>query len=534
MRLACQRQLDDLAREDWVYRFDDARAERVCRFISRLKHIKGPKAGQTIQLEGWQCFVLTTVFGWVHVGGERAGKRRFRRSYVEVPRGNAKSTVTSGVGLYLLAADGEGGAEVYSAATTREQARIVFNDAQVMARGANLGASLGVAVGAHNINVIQTASKFEPLSADADSLDGKNVHGGLIDELHAHKTRKVYDSIETGTGKRDQSLLWTITTAGSNRSGICYEVRTYGTKVLQRIVEDESQFVIIYTVDDGDEWSDPASWQKANPNWGVSVMPEVIAQLAHKALQMPAAQNNFKTKHLCVWVNADVAWMDMRAWDRCSDTTLDLADFEGETCVAGLDLASKVDMAAKLLVFARQVEGVEHYYAFGRYYLPEQALVDGRNSQYAGWESEGRLRTTPGDVLDFDAVEDEIDDDCRRFQIAEVAYDPWQALQMAQRLRAKGATMVEMRPTVQNFSEPMKALDALVRTGRFHHDGDPVLAWMVSNVVCHMDAKENIYPRKERPENKIDGVVALLMAMNRLLTKAKETSVYDTRGILTL
>lgn len=539
VRLACERQRRDLERigdPAWPYRWDVDRAERVCEFIEHLPHIKGPKAGQPIQLEGWQCFILTTVFGWVWATGPRTGKRRFRRTYNEVPRGNAKSTLTSGVGLYLLGADREGGAEIYSAATSRDQARIVFNDAQQMARRSPaLCAALGIEVGAHSIYVMESASKFEALSRDADSLEGKNTHGGLIDELHAHKTREVYDVIETSTGKRDQSLLWSITTAGSDRSGICYELRTYATKVLEGLTPDESLFAIIYTLDDGDDWTDEVSWRKANPNWGVSVMPEVIAQLAHKAMQMPAAQNNFKTKHLDVWVNADTAWMDMRAWDRCGDPTLDMADFEGEPSIFGLDLASKVDIAAKARLFWRTLDGVRHYYAFMQYYLPEQALVDGRNSQYFGWESEGRLRTTPGDVTDFDVIREEIVEESSRFEVKEIGFDPWQATQLATQLMAQGANMVEVRATVQNFSPAMKELDALVRSGRFHHDGDPVLAWMVSNVVCHMDAKENIYPRKERPENKIDGVVALLIALSRTLAEPIEgPSVYATRGLRVL
>ena len=539
VRAACQRQLDDLARQRdpaWPFRFDKAKAERVCRFVELLPHIKGPKAGTAIVLEPWQQFCLTTTFGWVK---KRTGRRRFRRVYIEVPRGNAKSTLSSAVGLYALALDGEGGAEVYSAATTRDQARIVFADACQMAlRAPEFRAAFGVEVGAHNVNVPATASKFEALSAEANTLDGKNIHLAIVDELHAHPTREVYDVLETGTGKRDQSLLWCITTAGSNRAGICYEQRTYLTKILDGVAADESTFGIIYTADDEDDWTDPATWQKANPNWGVSVQPDVIGQLAAKAMQMPAAQNNFKTKHLNVWVNADHAWMDMRAWDRCADSDLDPATFEGQPCFIGLDLASRTDIAAKVLLFPRtHDDGVTHYSVFGRYYLPEDAVTDGRNSQYSGWEIDGRLATTPGDVLDFDRVREDILADARAYQVQEIAYDPWQATQLAGQLGAEGATCVEYRPTVANYSEPMKELDALVRAGRLHHDGDPVLGWMVSNVVCHTDAKDNIYPRKERPENKIDGVVALISALGRALRHVQaEPSVYSQpgRGLLVI
>lgn len=523
VRLACQRQLQDLAREGWRYRFDEARAGRVCRFIEFLPHIKGPLAGQRLHLEAWQCWILTTVFGWVDTA---TGKRRFRRAYVEVPRGNGKSALSSGIGLYMLAADGEGGAEVYSAATTRDQARIVFRDAQAMTRKVpDLASRLGMTVAAHNIHVLRTASKFEALSAEGSSLDGLNIHCAVVDELHAHKTRAVYDVIETGTGKRPQSLLWVITTAGSDKSGVCYEQRTFVTKVLGGQVEDESQFGVIYSIDEGDDWTAPATWMKANPNWGVSVMPDVVGQLAAKAMQLPAAQSNFKTKHLDVWVNADSAWLPSGAWEKCADEGMAIEDFEGEECVIALDLATKTDIAAKIYIFRRDGK----HYIFGRYYLPEAAVQDARNAAYRGWEISGRLQVTPGDVTDFSVIESEVLEDASRYRVREVAYDPWQASDLAQRLQANGASVVEYRNTVANFSAPMKELAALVLQGKVRHDGCPVLTWMVSNVVCHTDAKENIYPRKERPENKIDGVVAAIMALGRILS---EEAVPDMSSFL--
>lgn len=527
VRQACARQIADLKR--WAtngpYVFDEEQAGEWCEFIEHLPHIKGPLAGQNIKLEDWQCFGLTTTFGWLK---RDTRTRRFRRSYWELPRGNAKSTLSSGVGLKALCADGEGGAEVYSAATTRDQARIVFADGQAMARRRpQLCQALGVEVLAHSIVQQSTASKFMALASDSNSLDGLNIHFAIVDELHAHKTREVYDVLETGTGKRPQSMLWSITTAGSDRAGICYEIRSYAAKVLGGVVEDDSLFAIIYTIDDGDDWTDEATWRKANPNWGVSVQPDVIAQLAAKAMQMPAAQSNFKTKHLNVWVNADAAWMDMRAWDKAADPSLSLDRFAGKRAYVGLDLASKTDIAARVMLFPEMVGDVLHYYAFGRYFLPEQAVTDGRNSQYSGWALQDLLTTTPGDVLDFQFIEDDLMALSSRHEIAEIGFDPWQAMQLAQRMTQNGATMTEVRNTVANFSAPMKELDALVRAGRLHHNGDPVLTWMISNVVCHMDAKENIYPRKERPENKIDGVIALIIAMARAMANAAPGSFDD-------
>ncbi len=525
VKAACKRQIEDLKRwkaKGSAHRFDTARANKVCRFIELLPHIKGPKAGEPIILEPWQVFILTTVFGWVKADGTR----RFRRVYIEVPRGNGKSALSSGVGLYMLCADNEGGAEVYSFATTRDQAKIVFGDAQNMAkRTAGLRSHFGVDVNAHNINVLRTASKFEALSAEGSTLDGLNTHFACVDELHAHKTRAVYDVVETSIGKRAQSLLWVITTAGSNRAGICYEVRGFVIKVLAGAAKDESQFGIVYGLDEEDDWTTEEALIKANPNWGISVMPEVLLPLQAKAMTMPSAANNFKTKHLNEWVNADTAWMDMRAWDACKDPTLDPEQFAGEPTYVALDLASKVDIAAKVALHERTIEGKPHYYVFGQYYLPRDTVERGENSQYQGWEHMGLLTVTDGAVIDFDVIEQDLLADCSRFEVREVPYDPFQATQLSTRMAAQGVPMVEMRPTVLNFSEPMKQLEALVLQGRLHHNGDPVLAWMMSNVVAHMDAKDNIYPRKERPENKIDGVVALIMALGRALANEQQEEV---------
>jgi phage terminase large subunit-like protein len=516
VREACERQIADLKRyskKRSAYRFDQTRAEKICKFVELLPHIKGPKAGERIVLEPWQIFLLTTVFGWI----KPDGSRRFRRVYVEVPRGNGKSALSSAVALYMLCADGEGGAEVYSFATTRDQAKIVFGDAQHMVRMTpGIRSAFGVETGAHSIYVMKTASKFEPLSAEGSTLDGLNTHFACVDELHAHKTRVVYDVVETSIGKRAQSLLWVITTAGSNRAGICYEVRTFVTKMLDGVVEDESQFGVIYGLDEGDDWTGEAALIKANPNWNVSVRAEVLGPLQAKAMQLPSAVNNFKTKHLNEWVNADTAWMDMRAWDACQNQALELDQFLGQPCWVGLDLASKVDIAALSLVF-RDPENPGTFIAFAKHYLPEETVNSSSNSQYSGWMRAGRLTVTPGNVIDFGWIEADLLDLCSRFDVQSVAFDPFQATQLSTRMVAEGLPMVEVRPTVLNFSEPMKTLEALVLQRKLVHDGDPVLAWMASNVVAHLDAKDNIYPRKERAENKIDGIVALIMALSRAI-----------------
>lgn len=532
--LACERQVRDLARvgdDDFAFYFDEAKANRVAKFIEGLTHIKGKWAGDLIALEDWQCFVLCVAFGWVNA----EGNRRFRTTYGEVPRKNAKSTLTSGVGLYMMAADNEGGAECYSAATTRDQAKIVWQDAWRMAKGAKWlqKPKYGIETSARSIYCERSASLFQPLSSEGNSLDGLNIHFAGVDELHAHKTREVFDVLETGTGARSQSMLWLITTSGFNLSGICYEQREYLVKILEGVAVDDTYFGFIYTIDEGDDWTDSAIHQKANPNWGVSVFPDDIARLCRKAMEMPSAQNNFLTKRLNVWCNADTAWLNMTKWHACADHNLNLDDFAGQPCKLGLDLASKIDIAAKAYLFERD----GHYYYFGEYYLPEETIENAPNSQYKGWVIDGHLTETFGAVIDHAEIKRGILDDHSRFDVQEVSFDPWNATMLSSALLDEGCTMVEIRATVQNFSEPMKWLEALILDGRFHHNGCPAMTWMASNVVAHLDKRSNLWPNKARPENKIDGVIALLMALNRYIHIENAASIenaYSTRGIRTL
>jgi phage terminase large subunit-like protein len=516
-RLACERHLRDLERAEsdpaWPYRFDLVRAERPCLLIECLPHVKGKWRTATIELEDWQCWFVTTVFGWVH---RETGLRRFRTAYLEVARKNAKSALASGIATYMLGPDGEDGAEVYSAATTGDQARIVFDSSKAQLRKSpDVAAELGITVGEHAIFVRDTASTYKALNAEASTQDGLNVHCAVVDELHAHKSRDLWDVLETATGARDQSLILAITTAGTDRSGICYEQRDYVCKLLKRAIEDESYFGVIYTIDDEDDWTDESNWVKANPNLGVSVKVEDLRNKCRKAMQTPSAVGNFLTKHLNRWVNADSAWMDMRAWDRCANPGLDIAEFSGADCWEGLDLASKVDIASRVVIFERPSDG--KICAFDTHWLPERAVEESKNSQYEGWARRGLLRVTDGEVTDFDAIEEALREDAKAFNLQAVGFDPYQATQLAGHLLDDGLPMVEVKPTVLAFSEPMKTLEAWVLAGKFEHNGSPVLTWMVSNVVCHRDAKDNIYPRKERVENKIDGVVALLTAVNRYL-----------------
>ncbi|MDN7413130.1 terminase large subunit [Burkholderia vietnamiensis] len=518
VKLACERQRRDLARAemgdpDFPYRFDSDAATRICEFIELLPHTKGrwARTRQRIKLEPWQAFILTTVFGWLHVD---SGLRRFRRAYEEVARKNAKSTKSSGIALYLFAADGEPGAEVYSAATTRDQAKIVFDDARAMAlREPDMCAALGVEILQHQL-LTDDGSKFLPLSAEGSTLDGLNVHGGVIDELHAHKTRAVFDVIDSGTGARDQSLLWLITTAGSDLTGICYEQRTHVTKILEGVFVDETFFGIIFTLDDGDDWSDPYVWIKANPNLGVSVFVDDMEMACRKAQSMPSAVNNFLTKRLNVWVNADSAWMDMRAWERCAERDMRLDDFVGERCWIGMDLAEKTDFAALVLVFERSGT----FYVFPRFYLNEYAVENGSNSQYSGWERAGHIIVNEGNATDFDLIADDIRRFCGMFDVQEIPFDPAMSRYFATQLVKEGLPLVEIRQAPIFFTQPIIQTENLVLEGKLKFDGNPAMTWMVSNVVVTTSRYNGLkHPTKERPENKIDGPVAMFLALGRAM-----------------
>jgi phage terminase large subunit-like protein len=526
VKLACQRQLDDLARTDWQFKFDKKKANRICAFVEGLPHIKGEwaKRRERLVLQPWQCFIYTTVFGWVD---KDTGLRRFRIAYNEMGRKNGKSAMSSPVGLYMAFADGEQGAEVYSAATTRDQARIVWEAAKMMAeRESGFRDAFGVETSAHSIYQTSTASRFQALSAEGNSLDGLNIHCAIIDELHAHQTDKVYNVIESSRGSRQQPLIWIITTAGFDQSAVCFQQRNYVIQILSGVVHDESYFGIIYTLDESDSWTDEANWLKANPNLDVSVyLPEMRPE-ALKASKLPSALNNFLTKRLCCWVNADVALFDLTKWKSLGSPTLKLEDFATDPCWIGVDLAPRHDFCSRVAVIRRDSD----YYIFAKHFLSEGEIEQTTNASYAGWAAEGWITTNPGDTTSYDAVEEDLLELANTLSIQEVEYDPFTAKEILDHMQAEGLTMVEMRMSVQNLSAATKKLDALMAEGKIHHNGDPILAWMLSNVVGHYDRKDNVYPTKGPDKKCIDGAVALIMALSRAMIGDSSGSVYDSPG----
>ncbi len=396
----------------------------------------------------------------------------------------------------------------------------------------------------HSITVAHRASKFTPLAAEGSTLDGLNVHFAVIDELHAHKTRAVYDVIDTARGAREQSLLWNITTAGTDRSGICYERRTHVTKVLDGVIDDPAMFGIIYTIDEGDDPHDPNSWAKANPNWMKSVLEDDMVAASRKAEAMPSALNNFLTKRLNVWVNGESAWMDMRAWDRGGNPNLrdNLAEFYGAKAWIGLDLAQKKDFAALALVFEadvpeRDADGgtllKRKWCVCMRLYLNELAVQESGNAHLTGWARQGYVQVTDGDITDFDVVAEDLRTMCRNFDVQEIAFDPALSMYFAGKLIEEGLPLVEITQRSLFFTPPLIQVENLVLEKKLAHDGNPVMTWMVSNLVVKVSKFNELQsPTKERPENKIDGPIAMLMALGRAL--ANEPSNVIEQGFVAL
>ncbi|MEO1035218.1 MAG: terminase TerL endonuclease subunit [Pseudomonadota bacterium] len=528
---ACSRFLNDLERDDFAYVYDADRAERCCRFLEKLPHVKGRWAAkkEALCLGDWQVFATCNLIGWV---SRATGLRRFRKSYIEVPRKNGKSLWAAGIGLYLLLADNEFGAEVYSGATTEKQAWEVFRPAkQICDRFDDIRDAFGVEVNAKSLFAAETGSRFEPIVGNPG--DGASPSCAIVDEFHEHKTSDLVDTMETGMGAREQPLLFIITTAGSDFGGPCYETRSDCIKVLNGTFEDDTVFSLIYTIDEDDDWDTVEALIKANPNYDVSVSAEFLKTQLEAAKRSATKQAAFKTKHLNLWVGAKTAWMNMLAYQRVRRRDLTLADYAGAKACLGLDLASKLDLASLCI----WIFGSPHR-VFWRHWLPYETVYDpeisGTNcDRYRGWAEAGDLITTDGNVIDLDMIEDEVKDVCKLLDVQSVGYDPYQATQFATHLLSEGIPMVEVGATVKNFSEPMKDIEAQIVDQNIEVHRCPVALWAMSNVVAAVDKKDNIFPNKETADNKIDPIVAMIMARNRCVHYEDTSSIYEQRGLIT-
>jgi len=542
VRLACERHERDLRQGgERGLRFDPAWGQHVLDFVRFCRHSKGEWAGQVVTLELWQQALLWMMFGWRRADG----LRRFRTSYWEVARKNGKSTLAAIVGLYMLTADGEGGAEVYAAATKRDQAKQVFLEAWRMAKAsAALSGKRGrrrLICHRDNIHIRDTAAKFEPLGRDANTMDGLNPHCAIVDELHAHRSDEVWGVLETAVGARRQPLMFGITTAGFNQASFCYELRDYATKVLDGVLQDDSFFAVIYTLDAEDlerkdGWLDEAIWVKANPNLDVSVKRDDLQRLAVKAQALATAKGQFLTKRLNVWTNAGTQWLPAERWAACG-APVDEAGLAGRPCYGGLDLSSTQDLTALVWVFPPHGDD-PLYRVLPRFWVPEAAMIERSRAQrvpYDTWVAAGQIAAIPGEVIDYDYVYAQIDADAQTFDVQEIAFDRYGAAAVYVRMANAGFTMVQFAQGTISMSPPMKELEKLLIAKQIAHGNHPVLRWNAHNLVARTDSNNNLAPDKRRSTEKIDGLVALIMALGRATLHGGEAgSVYEERGVLTL
>jgi phage terminase large subunit-like protein len=514
VKLACKRHLTDLKRgpkRGLVWRPDVAQ-HRIGFYERFLRHSKGEWARKPVVLSGFQRFVIGSVFGWKRADGTR----RFRYVYEELPRKNGKSTMLAGVGLNMLLCDGELGAEIYAAATKRDQARIIFDEARRMVTASPDLARI-ISRFKLNLSVDATNSKFEPLSSDDRTLDGLNPQCVLVDELHRHRTRALLDVMDTSLGSRRQPLLWIITTAGDDAPESVYAAENdYATKVLQGVVQDDDVFAFIATIDKGDRWDDPVAWAKANPNLGISVKLADLQRQARKAAKSPGALSAFKRLRLNVRSAIAESAVDMALWARNSRGRFDPDKLERTRCWGGLDLSSKIDITAFIKLFEPDEEGRMRVAA--RFWMPSEALeerADRDRMPYRRWVEEGWIEVTQGNVIDHAEIKAAVLADTRHFDLQDIAYDPWNATQLSSELMSEGVNMVEFIQGLRSYTAPTKEFLALIADRKLDHGNNPVLTMMASNLKTQEDKNLNLMPHKSHSVGRIDGVTALIMAVGR-------------------
>ena len=516
VKKACARFGSDLRKAErgvgrWA--FESEFAIRPILLAGQLHNIKGPEAGQPIELLPYQHWVIINLYGFVE---RSTGLRRFRQASIWVPKGNGKSTLAAVLALCTTFLEEEGGAEGYTGAVTRDQARIVFDLAKAMTqRNDDFREEFGIRVREHSIHQLRTSSRLMPISSDAKGLEGLNVYFAVLDEIASHRSKAVYDTIITSMVKRLQPLLVTISTASDNTTGIGKELWDYGGKVLDGLVEDDRFFAVMWAAGQGDDPFDERIWAKANPGYPRLVQPEALRAEATKAQASPALKAAFLTRFLNIWVGADHAIFDLGYWDRRGNPQMSTAEFRGQPCFVAIDMAVRVDLAAGTLLFPFRDEGDDtvRYAIFHKAWLPEAAVNPDRNPAYVAWVERGDIEVTPGEVTDFAAIEEWLRAVAREFDLRACAYDPYALLQFSQRMTNDGFPMFEYRATTLNFSEPTKMLDALMRDGRLEHDGSPVARWCIGNVVGHYDRRGNVYPTKPRLQSKIDCAITDIMAL---------------------
>lgn len=513
--------------------YDKAAADYAVMFIESLCHTKGTWARKPFELIDWQEQIIRDIFGTLKPNGYR----QFNTAYIEIPKKQGKSELAAAVALLLTCGDGEERAEVYGCAADRQQASIVFNVAADMVRMCPaLNKRVKILDSQKRIIYQPTGSIYQVLSADVGNKHGFNTHGVVFDELHTQPNRKLYDVMTKGSGDaRMQPLYFLITTAGNDTNSICYEVHQKATDILEGRKTDHTFYPVIYGADEGDDWTDPEVWKKANPSLGITVGIDKVQDACESAKQNPGEENAFRQLRLNQWVKQAVRWMPMDKWDKCA-FPVNEDDLEGRVCYGGLDLSSTTDITAFVLVFPPQDED-DKYMVLPYFWIPEDNLdlrVRRDHVPYDAWERQGTLQTTEGNVVHYGYIEKFIERLGERFNIREIAFDRWGAVQMVQNLEGMGFTVVPFGQGFKDMSPPTKELMKLVLEEKIAHGGHPVLRWMMDNIFIRTDPAGNIKPDKEKSTEKIDGAVATIMALDRAIRCGNDTgaSVYDERGIL--
>ncbi|EHF5047940.1 hypothetical protein L348_09252 [Enterobacter sp. MGH 2] len=542
IQLACQRHFNDLKislDKDYPYRFDRELAERACRFVQLLPHSSGDLAGQKLKLEPWQAFAFSSIFGWVT---KKTKKRRFREAYIRVARKNGKSFFAAGIGTYMFCADGENSAEVYCGATTMAQAKKVFTPARQMAdRLPSLRSKFSISVWVDSLTR-PDGSLFAPIAGKPG--DGDSPHCAIIDEYHEHDTDHMYEAMTLGMGARSQPLTLIITTAGTSLESPCYDKDKQVKEMLNGHVPNDRLFGLIYELDEGDDWTDPTNFIKANPNLDVSISYDDLLAEMEVAKQVPRKVNAFKTKRLNIWVSGKAAFYNMTQWHAAADKSLRYEDFAGEDYYLGLDLAQRLDLNAGVGVFVREIEGKKHYYCIRpKFWVPEDTVrstdpkIAKTADRYVKFVEMGALEATDGAEADYREILASIIDlqEIDKVRVSEIPIDPSGATALSHELQDHGFEPISIRQDYTNMSPPMKELEAALAGGRFHHDGNPVLSWCISNVIGkNVPGSDDIVrPTKGDKQSKIDGATALFMAIGRAMLngRASNQSVYDEEDV---
>ena len=508
-------------------------ADLAVSFIGCLKHTKGEWYGQNFELIDWQEQIIRDLFGIVKPNGYR----QFNTAYIEIPKKQGKSELAAAVALLLLCGDGEERAEVYGCAADRNQAKIVFDVAVDMVRFCPaLSKRVKILESQKKITYLPTNSSYQVLSADVANKHGFNTHGVIFDELHTQPNRKLFDVMLQGSGDaRMQPLYFLITTAGNDTNSICYEVHQKAIDIAEGRKVDPTFYSVIYGAAENEDWTDPKVWKKANPSLGITVGIDKVRAACESARQNPGEENAFRQLRLNQWVKQSVRWMPMDKWDACAFPVSE-DDLEGRICYGGLDLSSTTDITAFVLVFP-PLDEEDKYYILPYFWIPEETLdlrVRRDHVPYDLWERQGTLMTTEGNVVHYGYIEKFIEQLGERFNIREIAFDRWGAVQMVQNLEGMGFTVVPFGQGFKDMSPPTKELMKLVLEERIAHGGHPVLRWMMDNIYIRTDPAGNIKADKEKSTEKIDGAIATIMGLDRAIRCGNDTgaSVYDSRGLL--